>query len=312
MRRSERHGSVQRGHPAVTARRRRTAPTAGLAVLLVLLAAACGDDGGTDVTLTDLGRRLPEQVQERGRLIVGSDIAYAPMEFFKEGTEEAQGVDIEVCGAIAAKFGQGFRCEFRNAVFDTLITGVKAGRFDLIMSSMTDNPERQREVDFVDYFSAGSSILVRKGNPERIASINDLCGRTVALQRGTTNEELATEQSRTCTSQGRPALTVLPFDTDPEAQQQVKVGRAVADIADFPVAAYSARTSGGGNDFEVVGEQIDPAPYGIAVDKAQGALRDAIQAALRAAIDDGSYDRVLEKWGVTLGALKTAAINGGT
>lgn len=278
--------------------------------LLLFLATACGDDGGTEVPLTDLGRRLPEQVQDRGRLIVGSDIAYAPMEFFKEGTEEAQGVDVDVCGAIAARFGQGFRCAFRNAVFDTLITGVKAGRFDMIMSSMTDNTERQKEVDFVDYFSAGSSILVKKGNPERISSLSDLCGKTVALQRGTTNEELASEQSKTCTSQGRPALSVLPFDTDPEAQQQVKVGRAVADIADFPVAAYSARTSGDGDDFEVVGEQIDTAPYGIAIAKNNTALRDAVQEALRGIIADGTYDRILEKWGVSGGALKTAAING--
>jgi polar amino acid transport system substrate-binding protein len=292
-------------------RNRWGALAAGVIGLLILVLTACGGgDDGADVTLTDLGRRLPEKIQDRGKLIVGSDIAYAPMEFFREGTEVAQGVDVELCGAIATRFGEGFQCEFRNAVFDTLITGVKAGRFDLIMSSMTDNPERQREVDFVDYFSAGSSILVRKGNPDQIASVNDLCGKTVALQRGTTNEELAQAQSRTCASQRRPEVTVLAFDTDPEAQQQVKVGRAVADIADFPVAAYSARTSGGGNDFEVVGEQIDPAPYGIAVAKDNTALRDAVQEALRAIIADGTYDRILEKWGVGRGAVKTASVNG--
>ena len=281
-----------------------------LIAVLTVVAAACGDDDGAPVQLTELGERLPDQVQDRGRLVVGSDIAYAPMEFFREGTQVAQGVDVELCEAIAARFGEGFTCAFRNAVFDTLISGLKAGRFDLLMSSMTDNPERQKEVDFVDYFLAGSSVLVKKGNPERISSLDDLCGKTVALQRGTTNEELAQEQSETCRSQGRPDLAVLAFDTDPEAQQQVKVGRAVADIADFPVAAYAARTSGGGNDFEVVGEQIDPAPYGIAVAKGKAELRDAVQAALRAVIADGTYDRILEKWGVTQGALETAEING--
>ncbi len=291
-----------------------------LAVILSVTAAACGDDdeeetgagGNASAQLSELGRRLPQKIQDRGTLLVGSDIAYAPMETFKEGTETAEGVDIDICDAIAAKLGEGFRCDFQNAVFDTLISGLKAGRLDAVMSSMTDNAERQKEVDFVDYFSAGSSILVKKGNPDKVSSLTDLCGKTVALQRGTTNEELATKQNQTCTQQGKGGLNVLTFDTDPEAQQQVKIGRAVADIADFPVAAYSARTSGGGNDFEVAGEQIDPAPYGIAVAKVQSALRDAIQAALKAAAADGSYDRVLEKWGVTLGALKTAAINGGT
>lgn len=286
-----------------------------LAVMVVLTASACDDDdtdGAASVRLSELGRRLPATIQERGTLVVGSAIAYAPMESFKAGTKVPEGVDIDLCAAIAVKLGEGFRCEFRNAVFDTLISGLNAGRFDVVMSSMTDNAERRQEVDFVDYFLAGSSILVKKGNPERIASLNDLCGKTVALERGTTNEELAQGQNETCTQRGRGGLNILSFDTDPEARQEVRIGRAVADIADFPVAAYAARRSGGGDDFEVVGEQIDPAPYGIAVDKDATALRDAIQAALRAAVDDGSYDRVLEKWGVTRGALKTAAINGGT
>lgn len=296
-------------------RRRRWALV--LAVVVSLAAAACGGGGGGErrearVELSQLGQRLPESIRQRGTLVVGSDMAYAPMESFKPGTEEPEGVDIDLCQSIASRFGEGVRCEFRNAVFDTLITGLKSDRFDLVMSSMTDNAERQSEVDFVDYLLAGSSILVKKGNPERIASLDDLCGKTVALQRGTTNEELGQRQAQACTAQGKGGLNVLAFDTDPEAQQQVKVGRAVADIADFPVAAYAARASGGGEDFELVGEQIDPAPYGIAVAKGATELRDAIQEALQAVIADGTYDRVLERWGVIRGALKTAAINGGT
>ncbi len=292
-------------------RARRSTFTTALIAVVTAVATACGGDGGNDVTLTDLGRQLPEQIRDRGALVVGSDIAYAPMEFYREGTDVAEGVDVDICQAVAARFGDGFRCEFRNAVFDTLISGLTAGRFDLIMSSMTDTAERQKEVDFVDYFLAGSSILTRKGNPERIGSVSDLCGKTVAFQRGTTNEELAQEQSTRCTAQGGRAITMLAFDTDPEAQQQVKVGRAVADIADFPVAAYSARTAGSGNDFEVVGQQIDPAPYGIAVAKDQAPLRDAVRTALAAVIADGTYGRILEKWGVTQGAVRTAEVNGG-
>lgn len=285
-----------------------------VAVLTVVSSLVVGACGGSDkaaaVRYSELGRRLPAEIRNRATLVVGSDIAYTPMESFKPGTEEPEGVDIDLCNAIASKLGEGFACEFRNAVFDTLITGLSAGRFDVVMSSMTDNAERQKQIDFVDYLLVGSSILVKKGNPEGIASLTDLCGRIVALQRGTTNEGLAQKQSQSCTDEGRAPLDILSFDSEPEAQQQVKIGRAVADIADFPVAAYSARTSGGGNDFEVVGEQIDPAPYGIAVAKDKTALRDAVQEALRAVIADGTYDRILEKWGVGRGALKTAEVNG--
>jgi polar amino acid transport system substrate-binding protein len=91
----------------------------------------------------------------------------------------------------------------------------------------------------------------------------------------------------------------------------VRSGRAVADMNDFPVAAYAAKTLGGGGQFEVVGQQIEAGPYGIGVLKDNTQLRDALQAALKAVIADGTYDQILQKWNVTQGALKTATINGG-
>jgi polar amino acid transport system substrate-binding protein len=91
---------------------------------------------------------------------------------------------------------------------------------------------------------------------------------------------------------------------------EVKFDRADAALADFPVAAYNAKVSGHGADFEVVGDQIDPGPYGIGLRKQDTELRGALQAALRAIIADGSYDRILRKWNVTAGALKTAKVTG--
>lgn len=272
---------------------------AGPLVVLVLVA-ACGGSGGER-------KGALETVRERGRLLVGSDIAYAPVEFYEEGTNRAVGIDIDLCEAIARQMGlRG--CEFRNTTFDGIIPALKAKRFDIIMSAMSDTPERQKEIDFIDYFKAGTSILVRKGNPDRIASLDDLCGKAVGIQKGTTQEEVANAQKEKCKARGSD-LTVLTFETDPEAQQALKAGRTVADMNDFPVAAYVAQTTG---DFEVVGEQIEAGPYGIGVRKEDTDLRDALQKALKAIIADGTYDRILAKWNVTQGALKTAAVNGGT
>lgn len=272
---------------------------AGPLVVLVLVA-ACGGGGGER-------KGALETVRERGRLLVGSDIAYAPVEFYEEGTNRAVGIDIDLCEAIARQMGlRG--CEFRNTTFDGIIPALKAKRFDIIMSAMSDTPERQKEIDFIDYFKAGTSILVRKGNPDRIASLDDLCGKAVGIQKGTTQEEVANAQKEKCKARGSD-LTVLTFETDPEAQQALKAGRTVADMNDFPVAAYVAQTTG---DFDVVGEQIEAGPYGIGVRKEDTDLRDALQKALKAIIADGTYDRILAKWNVTQGALKTAAVNGGT
>jgi polar amino acid transport system substrate-binding protein len=178
---------------------------------------------------------------------------------------------------------------------------------------MTDTKERQGQgATFVDYFTAGTSLLVQKGNPKKITSIDDLCGNSVAVQTGTTQDlEILTPQVDKCKTAGKP-LNVLRFDKDTDALQQVKLGRAVANLEDSPVAAYNAKTSGGGKDFEVTGQAIGSAPYGIAIPTANNALVTLVQNALQKLMDNGEYTRILTKWGQTEGALTKARLNGGS
>lgn len=294
-----------------TSRRFRTLTALAAAAVLTT---ACGssDDPATtaDRVLTELGRRLPAEVAEDGVIDVGSDVAYAPVEFFEEGTQTVVGIDIDLCHAMVAKFGEGFTCRFMNTTFDGIIPALDAKRFDIILSALSDKPERREVIDLIDYFNAGTSILVAKRNPLGIRSVDDLCGRTIGLQKGTTQEDLANAQKTKCQADGSD-LEVLTFEKDTDALLALKAGRSVADMNDFPVAAYNAKVAGDGNDFEVVGEQLDPAPYGIGVRKDDVALRDAFRDALLAIIADGTYDTVLAKWDVSQGALKTATINGG-
>ena len=290
-----------------------------LLAITALVFAGCGSDDpavdtGDSANEEPAGAvaEVPAAIAEADELKVGSDIAYAPVEFYEEGTQNVMGLDPDLCAAIAEKLDLSKGCNFQNQTFDGLIPALAAGRFDIIMSAMSDNKERQATIDFVDYFNVGTSILVKKGNPEKIQSLDDLCGKTVGLQAGTTQEEVAKEQSAKCEADGKGKIEVLTFETDPEAQQQLKAGRTVADMNDFPVAAYVAQTSGGGNDFEVVGEQIGAGPYGIGVPKEATELRDALKAALEAIIEDGTYAEILEKWNVSQGAIAEVTINAGT
>jgi polar amino acid transport system substrate-binding protein len=207
----------------------------------------------------------------------------------------------------------GVKATFVNDTdFAGIIGALKSGRFDIVMSSMNDTEERRGNgVDFVDYFIAGTSLLVKKGNPEKITSLDDLCGKTVAVQKGTTQETDSLPAAiKKCTDAKKDTIKVLAFEKDTDALQQVKIGRASAIAEDSPVAAYNAKTSGNGADFEVTGEITDVGQYGIAVPTDNTKLRDAMQAALKAIIANGTYDKILAKWGVSSGALKTAAING--
>jgi len=208
----------------------------------------------------------------------------------------------------------GVKVTFVNFTdFANIITALQAKRFDIIMSAMTDTKERQQKnVDFIDYFNAGSSILVKKGNPEGVKSLDDLCGKPLVLQLGTVQVDEAKAQQPKCKAAGKPEIKLITFEKDADTLLALKGGRAAASMKDFPVAAYIAKTSGGGNEFEVAGEQFDTGPYGIAVRKSDTQLRDALQAALKAVVADGTYDKIMETWGVSQGALKSASINGGT
>jgi polar amino acid transport system substrate-binding protein len=312
-----------------TAARTRLAAVGAIAVAGTLILTGCGDQtdkgsssnsSGTSSSSAPLAAKLPADVKKAGVIKVGSDIAYPPVEFMQNG--KAVGIDPDIADALGKQLGVKF--EFQNGKFDNLIVGLQAKRYGMIMSAMNDTKARQngidsdtgkkvgKGVDFVDYFTAGTSILVQKGNPKGIKSLDDLCGKVVALQKGTTSEGIAKAQSTKCTKDGKKAINLQTFDTDPEALLRLKQGASVADLNDFPVAAYNAKTSGGGKDFEVVGDQIEAGPYGIAVSKDNTQLRDALQAAVSAIIKNGDYAKIMQKWNVTDGAVTEAKINGGS
>jgi len=302
----------------------RTSVAAAVAVLVALtLAPACGKDSkpkaaassssSTPTTGAALFSKLPTAIQSSKQLKVGSDIEYAPIEFYKEGTQQVQGLDWDIAQALGQKLGVTVTF-VDDTDFAGIIGALQAGRFDVVMSSMNDTAERRgKGVDFIDYFKAGSSILVQKGNPKGIKGLDDLCGATVSVQKGTTQDtDILTPQVAKCQT-AKKALSVLRFEKDTDALQQVKNGRAVADLEDFPVASYNALTSGAGKDFEVVAGQFgDVGSYGIAVPSSNTGLRDALQAALKAVVADGTYDKILAGWNVSAGALTTAAVNGGS
>ncbi|WP_431042272.1 ABC transporter substrate-binding protein [Streptomyces sp. P1-3] len=296
------------------------AAVAAIAVTGSLLLSGCGDqrDKISDRTSgAPLFGMLPKKVQSAGVIEVGSDISYPPVEFRKNG--RVIGLDIDLADAMGKQLG--VKMKFSNGDFDGLITGLKSGRFDIAMSAMTDNKGRQEGVDpdsgkkvgegvdFVDYLTAGVSIYTRKGDNQGITTWDDLCGKKIVVQRATVSHDLAKAQSKECGDKGK--IEIEAFAKDTEAQVRLKGGGADAASSDFPVAAYAVRTSGGGEDFELVGDQVEAAPYGIAVGKGDPQLRNALKAALDAVITSGEYKKILEKWGAEDGAVDQAIVNGG-
>ncbi|MEE1841840.1 ABC transporter substrate-binding protein [Streptomyces sp. NPDC007076] len=306
-----------------TAAKSRIAAACAIAVAGTMLLTACGDqtkngspNGAASAPLSDL---LPKEIRDKGVVKVGSDIAYPPVEF-KDKSGRTVGIDPDIAAAIGKQLG--VTLQFENGTFDTLITGLRSKRYDLAMSSMTDTKDRQQGidsetkkkvgegVDFVDYFTAGVSIYTRKGDDQGITSWADLCGKKIAVQRGTVSHDLAKDESKKCT--GGRKIAIETFDNDLEAQTRLRSGGVDAASSDFPVAAYAVKTSGGGKDFQIVGEQVEAAPYGIAVAKGNDQLTKAVRAALEAIIKNGEYGKIISKWGVEAGAVTEAKVNGGS
>lgn len=250
--------------------------------------------------------KVPAAVKSKGTLTVAADASYAPNEF-KDANGTVVGWDADLAKALGQVMG--LKVNVVNAVFATIIPGLKAGRYDLGMSSFTDTKDREKTVDFVTYYSAGTSFFVNASGGPTINSLADLCGKKVSVESGTTQEIDAKGQSPKCTKAGKPAVNVQVYKDQSGANLALSSGRADVSMADSPVAAYQVKQSNG--KFKLSGQPYGTAPYGIAIPKNNG-MAPAVLAALQDLIKSGVYSNILNKWGVSVGAIQNPQINGAT
>ncbi len=253
---------------------------------------------------------VPVTASAAQQLRFGSDISYAPLEFHPDHSKQVQGFDYDLAQALGSQMG--VRVDFQNHDFNDLIPAVKNGKFDAAMSALSDTRARSKQVDFIDYFLAGSGMLVNAGNPHHIFNLASLCGMSVDLQRGTSQEAAVNAQSKHCTQIGLKPIALHAYATDDEGLKHFLAGESMAHISDYPVVAHLARTLGGGKAYVVAGRQFGVVPYGIAVSKQNPQLRNRVQTALKTLIQNGTYDRLLQKWGLEQGAMRSAPVNAGT
>jgi polar amino acid transport system substrate-binding protein len=251
---------------------------------------------------------VPAAIKSKGTLTVAADASYAPDEFIGPDGHTVVGMDADLSKALAAEMG--LKANVVNATFATIIPGLAAGRYDMGASSFSDTPAREKTVNFVDYGNVGESFYTKTAGGVSIASIADICGKTVSVESGTTEEADAKTQSSKCTKAGKAAVNVLVFNTQTEANLAVSSGRAQLGFADTPVADYQVKQSSGG--FKIVGAPYATGPYGLAIPK--GDLDKAVLAAMQDLVKNGTYSSILAKWGLSGIAipLSQVKINGAT
>lgn len=265
----------------------RLAPLAALGVLLIVRPALAADD-----------------------IKAGSITNSPPMISYASDGTTLQGAIVDLAAAMSRQMGRTI--VFESIPFSGLLPAMEAKRIDITFTLMNDTPAREKIIDFVDFFNLGTMLLIRKGNPEHVESLETLCGKTVSTVQGSTQVALVDETNAKCSAAGKPAIENLQYAQPSDARLQVQTGHVAAFLGNTPVMVYLAKTAGDGTIFDVVhGHEYQPVPLGIGVAKSNAALRDALKKSLEALIADGTYRKILEKHGVESGAVTSATINGG-
>ncbi|AKV55479.1 Solute-binding protein of ABC transporter system [Bifidobacterium actinocoloniiforme DSM 22766] len=246
---------------------------------------------------------VPQSVAGDGKFKVGMETTYAPGEFVDEDGKTPIGYDVDLSKALAQEMG--LKPEMVSASFDSIIPSI-GSKYDAGISSFTITKEREQAVDFVTSFKAGTAFAVKKGNPKKLQD-SDLCGSKVGVQTGTMEEQGADKLSKECTAKGKKAIDVQSFKLQTDAATAVMTGKIDVFYADSQVTGYAIKQTG--RNLEQLGKDSDVVVQGIALKKGDTQMVEATQKAMQKLIDDGTYGKIMDHWGVKSGAVDKAEVN---
>jgi len=253
-----------------------------------------------------LHQMLPSAVKKSGILSAAMEIDYPPDQFYKGNTKIVTGYNADFTRAIASLLG--LKPDFVNVNFDGIVAGLDAGRYDIGPSGYYDTKVREKNGTFVDYMQTGNTILVTKGNPKHIKSIDDFCGLTIAQDVGEAMVAQENTLSKTyCAAHGKPAIKVDQYTNVADQMSAIATGRADATLETFDTNAYNVKLHP--TNYEVVGPYYKGPLWAIALAKGQTKLAKAVAAAIDQMIKNGSYGKILTKWGIQKAALPHSEID---
>jgi len=297
-----------------------------LAITALLMLTACGETstsgGGSTPSagglakVDSIAKEVPSSMQGQ-TLQIATDPTYAPNELVDASTGQITGWDVEFGNALCTVMG--VQCQWTNVTFSTIIAQLKAtnSRYAFSLSSWSPTHDRENSgIDFISYYRAGESFIVKASGGPTVNSLADLCGKTVAVESGTTEESDAwafmgqgvggapTAGAKNNCPAGKP-IKVLSFDKQTDANTALLSGRADACFLDTPVAADQVKQTNG--QFKLSGQACSVAPYGLALIKGSP-LEQALTDAIKYVMDHGFYKQILDKYGVGTGAITSADV----
>ncbi len=307
--------------------RTRVRAVAALALLPLLALTACGsgDSGGTApagaqaspapsddpvaaVRRVDaIAALLPDDVREAGKLRVGSSIGFPPGAYYPNGPDKAPaGQDIDLADAVAQVLG--IELERQDASFETILPALGSGKYDFGTGNFGVTSERLKTIDFVTYINDGQGFAVKKGNTElgnKVTELTQLCGLTIGTGAGTTFEATLTARKGECAEAGKKPYDVKVYAENAATLSALQQGRIDVIMSTINGLRYQASQPASQTTFLGEFHRLD---VGFAFKKGSP-LTEAFQAAVNELIENGTYDRILKKWGTTDSAIETSRIN---
>ncbi|MDY0884404.1 ABC transporter substrate-binding protein [Dongia soli] len=243
-------------------------------------------------TTAEAKTTAPAKLAQKGTITYCSDISFPPFEFYDAKTNEPAGFDIDLGIALAAEMG--LKAEYKNIGFDGLIPALQAGQCDAILSGLFDKPARREVINLVDYANVGNSLIVRADSNLHVESLTELSGKTVAVEAGSTLEQEIVEANKKITDAGKPPMKITALPKASDAFQQLMTGLVEAYFTSTAQEAYFNAQNPG--QVKIASPQTSTFLTGIGVPKADGELTSAFDAALKAILANGEYDKVIKKW----------------
>jgi ABC-type amino acid transport substrate-binding protein/predicted Ser/Thr protein kinase len=258
--------------------------------------------GAVPGAVPELAATVPADVRTSGRLVIGVNVPYAPNEF-KDASGQIVGFDVDLMNAVAKTLG--LTPDYRETGFEAIIPSIRAGDFNVGMSSFTDTKDREGSADFVTYFEAGTLWAQRAGS---VIDPNNACGLRVGVQYATIQEtQEIPAKSQACTDAGDAAIEKVVYVSQDDLNAALIAGEVDAMSADSPVTGFAIKLSGG--KLEPAGEIFDTTPYGWPVAKGSG-LAESLRRAVEHLMQTGEYKTIATMWGVEKGMIDKPGING--
>ncbi|MEJ1193113.1 ABC transporter substrate-binding protein [Pseudarthrobacter sp. CCNWLW207] len=281
------------------------------AVFLMGSLAACGSSGETpknqetgngNAVVQTAANLLPKEVASSGVLTVGTP-ASSPPEGFKTESGALDGYEVQLLEEIAGVLG--LKVDWQITDFASLIPGLKSARFNVAVGQIGITRERAEIVDFVTLIRTNQAFAALKAAGLHDLTIDDLCGKKVAIIQGSRQQEFGATQSKTCGEKGKPAVDLSVFQSANDAWLAMQSKRTEIYWAGATNVGYLVSKS---PEAQVVGHHLQPNPTGIALNKGSS-IGPAIEAAFQHLMENGTYQRILEKWGLKDNGVTDAKLN---